>query len=130
MGIVPLQSWLRSTVSVRAEVSIFFLGTKDGFYPDLSLVLQVLVVQKICEWKKPVYPVRASFPCVTVTSEPGVSWTYHIPIQLVQMSRQTFLLQYQLLPEPTVRLDGAYRKLHETTLCKRRSIGYVVLSFK
>ena len=44
MGIVPLQTGLRITVGVRTEIPVFFLGTQDGFNPDLCLGLQVLIV--------------------------------------------------------------------------------------
>ena len=74
MRVVSLETRFRTSVGVRPEISVRLLGTKDGLNPDLSLILQSLVIKNIRQRKQAVNPVRSSLPSVSVTAQPGVTF--------------------------------------------------------
>ena len=130
MGIVPLQARLRATVGVRTEIAVLLLGSEDGLDPNLRLVLQILVIKKIGQRKKPVNPVRSPLPGITVAAEPCVSGSDDIRIKFVQMACHSILLQHELLMKPTLRLDGSEREFQIAAFRQRRPVGDVALSTK
>ena len=121
--VVPLQSVFVRVVFCRAEISVFLLAFERPFYPRLDLFLEIPVIEDIGQRQEPVYPVRASFPLVSVASEPSVAFSHDLRVECIHVPCRPFSLADEHFLEPSFGLYCPDRKFDVRGRSQRSAVA-------